>query len=214
MFIIAFQYMYIKNSAKIKNRTLCHNNLVNKDKNQYLCHVVLDYNNLKAMQGSNSKNKKVKVLFVCLGNICRSPAAEGIFKKMVTDANLNDDIYVDSAGTSGWHENELPDDRMRKHGALRGYDFSSRSRKFIHDDFKQFDYIIVMDDDNYANAIKLAKNEIEKSKVYKMSDFLTDFSHDLIPDPYFGGSSGFELVMDLLEDACSKLLEDIVAKIK
>ncbi len=164
------------------------------------------------MQVSNSINKRVKVLFVCLGNICRSPAAEGILKKMIEKANLQNDIFVDSAGTSGWHENELPDDRMRLHGNHRGYDFNSRSRKFTSDDFNKFDYIIVMDDSNYHNVGKLAKNEIEKSKIYRMADFFNNYSHDFIPDPYYGDSSGFELVIDLLEDSCEKLLNDIKEK--
>lgn len=165
------------------------------------------------MQVSNSNNKKIKVLFVCLGNICRSPAAEGIFKKMVIDEGLQDYIHIDSAGTSGWHINELPDERMRKHGALRGYDFSSLSRKFVSDDFGNFDYIIVMDEDNYRNTTKLAKSEVEKSKVYKMADFLVDYSHDHIPDPYYSDASGFELVMDLLEDSSRALLNDIKDKL-
>lgn len=161
------------------------------------------------MQFSNIKNQKVKVLFVCLGNICRSPAAEGIMKKRVADNNLENDIYVDSAGTSGWHEGELPDERMRMHGRRRGYDFCSHSRKFGYSDFETFDYIIVMDDDNYRNVNKLAKNGNDSAKIRRMTDFSDKFSHPHIPDPYYGGSSGFELVMDLLEDACENLLKKI-----
>ncbi len=164
------------------------------------------------MQVSNFSNKRVNVLFVCLGNICRSPAAEGIFKKMVKDADLQEEINVDSAGTSGWHEDELPDDRMRQHGSLRGYDFNSRSRKFVSEDFVKFDYIIVMDQNNHQNVSKLAESEIDKSKIYMMTDFSDKYSHDSIPDPYYGHSSGFELVMDLLEDSCQKLLSDIRIK--
>ena len=166
------------------------------------------------MQPANAKNKKVNVLFVCLGNICRSPAAEGIFKKMVADEGLENEILVDSAGTSGWHEGELPDDRMRMHGQRRGYDFSSRSRKFGEKDFGIFDYIIVMDDDNYRNVKKLAKSKEDVAKIHLMTDFSDKYSHSHVPDPYYGGSSGFELVMDLLEDACENLLNRIAKGIE
>ena len=166
------------------------------------------------MQPANAKNKKVNVLFVCLGNICRSPAAEGIFKKMVADEGLENEILVDSAGTSGWHEGELPDDRMRMHGQRRGYDFSSRSRKFVEKDFGIFDYIIVMDDDNYRNVKKLAKSKEDVAKIHLMTDFSDKYSHPHVPDPYYGGSSGFELVMDLLEDACENLLNRIAKGIE
>lgn len=155
------------------------------------------------------KNQKVSVLFVCLGNICRSPAAEGIMKKLVTDNHLEESVFVDSAGTSGWHEGELPDTRMRMHGQRRGYDFCSLSRKFRYDDFELFDYIIVMDDDNYRNVKKLAKTEDDVARIYRMTDFSDKFSHHQVPDPYYGGASGFELVMDLLEDACGNLLNKI-----
>lgn len=157
----------------------------------------------------HAKNQKVSVLFVCLGNICRSPAAEGIMKKLVTDNHLEESVFVDSAGTSGWHEGELPDNRMRMHGQRRGYDFCSLSRKFRYDDFELFDYIIVMDDDNYRNVKKLAKTEGDVAKIYRMTDFSDKFSHHQVPDPYYGGASGFELVMDLLEDACGNLLNKI-----
>lgn len=163
------------------------------------------------MQNPNSSSNPVKVLFVCLGNICRSPAAEGIFKKMVKDSSLQQDILVDSAGTSGWHIDNLPDERMRHHGQLRGYNFDSRARKFIAEDFKKFDYIIVMDDSNYKNASALAQSDQELKKLFKMTDFSTrsKFDYDHVPDPYYGDASGFELVMDLLEDACENLLVEI-----
>lgn len=162
------------------------------------------------MQIPPAKNQQVNVLFVCLGNICRSPAAEGILKKMVADNRLEERIFVDSAGTSCWHEGELPDDRMRMHGQRRNYDFCSRSRKFVSTDFERFDYIIVMDDDNYRNVKKLAKTEEDVAKIHRMIDFSSKFSHHhKVPDPYYGGASGFELVMDLLEDACGNLLDKI-----
>lgn len=162
------------------------------------------------MQNPASKLQQVNVLFVCLGNICRSPAAEGILKKMVADNHLEESIIVDSAGTSGWHEGELPDDRMRMHGQRRGYNFSSLARKFERSDFDRFDYIVVMDDDNYRNVRKLARTEEDVAKIHRMIDYSKKYSHhQKVPDPYYGGSSGFELVMDLLEDACENLLEEI-----
>ena len=153
------------------------------------------------------KMKKYKVLFVCLGNICRSPAAEGILKKMVKNKKLDDKIIVDSAGTSGYHIGELPDSRMRKHGKMRGYTFDSLSRKFVSGDFDNFDLIIVMDDNNYNNVIRLSNDLESDKKVVRMVDFSQKYAHDHIPDPYYSGADGFELVLNLLEDTCSGLLD-------
>ena len=153
--------------------------------------------------------KEYSVLFVCLGNICRSPAAEGIFKDMVKKRGLGDKIKVDSAGTAGYHQGELPDPRMRSHGARRGYKFDSLSRKFRNSDFDDFDVIITMDDSNYHNVLNISPNLDSDRKVYKMVDFLQRLDADHIPDPYYSGASGFELVLDLLEDACEGLLNKI-----
>jgi len=156
-----------------------------------------------------SKNK-TRILFVCLGNICRSPAAEGIMQKLVNERNLQDVIEIDSAGTSGWNDGDLPDPRTRAHGKKRGYDFCTISRKFIPADFDNFDYIVVMDSSNYANVKELATTQEEVDKIHLMTDFCVNItSHDHIPDPYYGGASGFELVMDLLEDACEGLLRSL-----
>lgn len=153
--------------------------------------------------------KDYKVLFVCLGNICRSPAAEGIFKAMVKSERLDDKIKVDSAGTSGYHDGELPDSRMRRHGAKRGYSFDSLSRRFRSSDFDNFDLIITMDDSNYHNVIRMAPDLDSEKKVYRMTDFSQKFGYDHIPDPYYSGADGFELVLDLLEDATEGLLDKI-----
>ncbi len=162
------------------------------------------------MRDSNVKNKKVRVLFVCLGNICRSPAAEGIMQKLVEKNGLGDFIEVDSAGTSGWHEGELPDERMREHGEKRDYSFDSRARKFRSSDFKEFDYIIVMDKNNYNNVKTMADGKEQIGKIRMMTDYSMQYSHhDYVPDPYYGGASGFELVLDLLEDGCEGLLQTI-----
>lgn len=153
--------------------------------------------------------KTYRVLFVCLGNICRSPAGEGIFKQLVKKEKLEDIISVDSAGTSGWHKGELPDSRMRQHGARRGYTFDSLSRKFVASDFDNFDIILAMDDSNYYNILKLAPDLESEKKVYRMVEFLQQLEHDHIPDPYYMGAEGFEQVLDLLEDSCKGLFEKI-----
>ena len=157
---------------------------------------------------------KNKVLFVCLGNICRSPAAEGIFLKIVQMNNQNDLFYVDSAGTSGHHDGELPDSRMRQAAKRRNIDLNSLSRKFITEDFNRFDYIIVMDESNYQDVTKLDKNNEFDHKIYQMSDFADGkFKHfKKVPDPYFGGEEGFELVLDLLENTCHNFFNDINEK--
>ena len=159
---------------------------------------------------SASKYKK-RVLFVCLGNICRSPAAEGIFKAIVAKNGLEKEFHIDSAGTSGYHDGDLPDKRMRHHGALRGYTFDSISRRFTPKDFELFDIILAMDDNNFEDIIQQASNLESRSKVYRMVDFLQQLEHDHIHDPYYGGASGFELVMDLLEDASEGLLKNLQA---
>lgn len=153
--------------------------------------------------------EKYKILFVCLGNICRSPAAEGIMKHLIEKNNLSEKIEVDSAGTSGYHDGDLPDSRMRKHAAKRGYDLSSRSRRFRDVDFDRFDIIVAMDDSNYNNILRLAPDLDSEEKVSRMVDFSIKYQYDNIPDPYYSGADGFELVLDLLEDACEGLLNDI-----
>lgn len=153
--------------------------------------------------------KNYRILFVCLGNICRSPAGEGIFKKMINDTGLSNRIEVDSAGTSGWHQGELPDSRMRQHGSRRGYKFDSLSRKFVSRDFDEFDIILAMDDSNYHNIMRMAPDLESEKKVHRMVEFSRKYNHDHIPDPYYSGADGFELVLDLLEDACEGLLEEI-----
>lgn len=162
------------------------------------------------MASTEGKRKKIRLLFVCLGNICRSPAAEGIMASIIKKNDLQDMIEVDSAGTSGWHEGELPDERMRLHGERRGYDFCSRARKFRRSDFDDFDYILVMDRQNFANVRAMATGQEQTDKIHMMTEFSRQYTHhDHIPDPYYGGTSGFELVLDLLEDACEGLLQTI-----
>ncbi len=148
-----------------------------------------------------------KVLFICLGNICRSPAAEGIMQQKLKVHSLDDRIQCDSAGTIGHHAGELPDARMRKAAKARGYTLDSHSRKFDPSiDFTKFDYLIVMDDSNLQD-IKILDKKLEfKSKLFKLTDFSSNKENTFVPDPYFGGESGFDLVLDLVEDCTENLL--------
>jgi len=154
---------------------------------------------------------KTKILFVCLGNICRSPSAEAVFKGLLKKRGLNHKFTVDSAGTSGWHVGEPADKRMQKHAAKRGYSLDSISRQFEPDeDFDRFDLIIGMDDENILALKRVARGQADLEKIYKMTDFSIDWSYSEVPDPYYGGEEGFELVLDLLEDASSGLLDSII----
>lgn len=156
------------------------------------------------------KKSKHKVLFICLGNICRSPAAEGIMKNLVEKEGLGDEFEIDSAGIGSWHVGQLPDSRMRKCGAEHGYRFDSHARQFQKSDFNQFDTIVVMDNENYRAITSLTSSKTDKDKVVRMADFLTSHrEHTTIPDPYYGDYSDFELVITLLEDACQGLLKEI-----
>lgn len=153
---------------------------------------------------------KTKILFVCLGNICRSPSAEAVFNGVIKKAGMQKQFEVDSAGTSGWHSGDPADRRMQSHAIKRGYNLTSLSRKFNpHTDFDYFDYIIGMDDENMRNLRNMASSKDDLQKLYKMTSFSKSYDYDEVPDPYYGGAAGFELVLDLLEDACEGLLEKI-----
>lgn len=149
-----------------------------------------------------------KVLFVCLGNICRSPAAEGVFRSLVEKEGLSEEIFIDSCGTAAHHEGEQADPRMREHAGQRGYDLTSIARGIQRGDLENFDYILTMDNSNYKNVVAMTADNL-KYKVKMMMDFASNHPHDQIPDPYYGGAQGFELVLDLLEDSCQGLLEQI-----
>ncbi len=151
----------------------------------------------------------ISVLFVCLGNICRSPSGEAVFRKMVEQAGLAGNFRIDSAGIIGWHAGQGADKRMKKHAARRGYDLTSISRAVTPDDLASFDYIIAMDDQNLADLHSLDGNGVFRSKIFKMTDFCRHCTHTVVPDPYYGGPRGFEEVLDILEDACAGLLEHI-----
>ncbi len=148
-----------------------------------------------------------KVLFVCLGNICRSPAAEEIMRKLVEDAGLEDSFVLDSAGLIDYHEGEPADGRMRAHAARRGYRLTHLSRPIKYDDFFDFDVIVGMDDRNISKLRAMAPGLEEEQKVVRMTDYCRLKVVDHVPDPYYGGASGFENVLDILEDACAGLLD-------
>ena len=153
--------------------------------------------------------KPVKVLFVCLGNICRSPTAHAIFQQLVDNAGLAGRIGVDSAGTGDWHVGNAPDARARKKALIREYDLSSlRARLVTAQDFEEFDYILGMDDSNMANMMPLKMADYDgEFKLFLNYGSNTDYRE--VPDPYYSGDDGFELVLDLVEDAAAGLLTDI-----
>jgi protein-tyrosine phosphatase len=151
-----------------------------------------------------------EVLFVCLGNICRSPAAGAIFGSMVKKEGLSNEISCSSAGVIAAHAGEPADARMQKHASVRGYKIDGISRKFDpRSDFDRFDYIIAMDEDNESDLQRMTRNASDSAKIFRMTDFASSEKYAGVPDPYYGGSSGFELVLDLLEDTCENLLEQI-----
>ena len=153
--------------------------------------------------------KKTAVLFVCLGNICRSPMAETVFNKILKDNNLTQDFEVDSAGLIDFHEGEKADTRMRNHAHLRGYNISHISRPVTDTDFEYFDYIVGMDDQNINGLKKRTITEQQKQKVFKISDFCRLHNVDSVPDPYYGNNLGFIRVIDLLEDACEEFFRQL-----
>lgn len=150
-----------------------------------------------------------KLLFVCLGNICRSPAAEGIMKKIVEEHGLSDKIHIDSAGTYGGHSGEKADARMRAAAAKRGYNLTSRSRRICDEDFDLFDMIIVMDDTNYERVHRIAPTREASQKIYRMVEFCSYTTFDHVPDPYYEGHEGFEIVLNILEDGCNGLMKKL-----
>jgi protein-tyrosine phosphatase len=155
-------------------------------------------------------NNKYKVLFVCLGNICRSPAAQGIFEHVVRENGMQEKIEADSAGTYSGHRGELPDRRMRTAALYRGFALTHKARPVSGLDFLDFDLIIAMDDQNYEDLMHLAPSVEATHKIRRMADFLIRRQMPYIPDPYYMGAEGFSLVLDLLEDGCQNLYEAII----
>ena len=153
----------------------------------------------------------MKILFVCLGNICRSAAAEAVMKRFVEERGVSSAFELDSAGLINYHEGEPADPRMRAHAARRGYVVDSISRPVRTCDFFDFDLIIGMDDRNIDELKQRAPDLTSEAKIHRMTDYSRNKLYDYVPDPYYSGADGFELVLDLLEDACAGLLESCLA---
>ncbi|MBN8421608.1 MAG: low molecular weight phosphotyrosine protein phosphatase [Verrucomicrobia bacterium] len=150
-----------------------------------------------------------RLLFVCLGNICRSPAAEGVMRSLIEAEELADRVVIRSAGTGGWHAGKLPDQRMRTAAQNRGYDLSSRARQVTENDLIDYDLVLVMDQQNLRDLRAFDRTSQFGSKIRLFCEFCTDHQESEVPDPYYGGEQGFELVLDLLEDGCRGVLAHI-----
>ena len=172
----------------------------------------LSLSHKKGMEHIDNTDCKYKVLFVCLGNICRSPAAEGIMQHLVHQRGLDKLFYIDSAGTYGGHAGDLPDRRMRAVASRRGYLLEHRAQKFCASFFDRYDYIVAMDDHNYYDLTAMAYTIEDEKKIVRMADYCRHYTATHIPDPYYEGVDGFEHVLNLLEDACEGLLNDILAQ--
>jgi len=154
----------------------------------------------------------VKILFVCMGNICRSPTAEGVFNKLLEDNGTAARFEVDSAGTIAYHIGEQPDSRAQKAARQRNIDLSTiRARKVLSEDFVEFDYLLAMDEENYANMLAICPQH-HQHKVKLFLDYAPHRSELEVPDPYYGGANGFENVLDLVEEASEGLYNSIMKK--
>ena len=152
---------------------------------------------------------KINVLFVCMGNICRSPTAQGVFEKLVQSYGLEAHFHIDSAGTHSYHINEPPDLRAQEAARKRGMDLSTQhSRQVVVDDLNHFDYVLVMDRTNWQDLQRIARPE-HQERIHLFMKFATRWHTDEVPDPYYGGSNGFERVLDMTEDAAAGLLAHI-----
>ena len=155
---------------------------------------------------NKEEKNPVKILFVCLGNICRSPAAEGVFLDLLREEGAESRYEVDSAGTGRYHIGQLPDNRMRVHARQRGLELTHHCRQVETEDFENFDLIIGMDASNLANLRRMAPSVEAARKIHGMAEYFSRGArYDHVPDPYYEGSEGFELVLDLLQDGCRNL---------
>jgi protein-tyrosine phosphatase len=153
----------------------------------------------------------IKVLFVCLGNICRSPSAENIMNHLIQQRQLADQVVCDSAGTSSYHIGSPPDRRMAAAALRHGITLRGQARQFVPEDFQRFDWILAMDRDNYRDILRLDSTGSYTHQVRLMCEFCRSHREDEVPDPYYGGAEGFNYVIELLTDACEGFLEHILA---
>lgn len=162
---------------------------------------------------NTEKPPAMKILFVCLGNICRSPAAEAILNQYLSEAKLSDQVTCDSAGTSAGHTGQPSDERMQAAAKSLGYTIQHKARQITDFDLVEFDLIIAMDKNNYFDIRQMAHDEAQQKKIHMMCSFCSHHSVTEVPDPYYRGNDGFTGVIALLEDGCKGLLEKIKQKL-
>jgi protein-tyrosine phosphatase len=156
-------------------------------------------------------SNQTSLLFVCLGNICRSPLAEGIFLQLVQEAGLADRFEIDSAGTGAWHVGERPDARAAMVASRHGVELDSRARQITNEDLARFDYVIAMDRENLLNIERLADSSDSEAEIHLLRDYDEGAEGDDVPDPYYGGASGFETVYEMVHRSCQNLLDRLKA---
>ena len=163
--------------------------------------------------GKQDGNERVAILFVCLGNICRSPLAEGVFRHLARERGLEDRFEVDSAGTSSYHEGEPPDLRSSEVARARGVELTGRSRRLVPRDLERFDYVITMDQEIQESVERAQSGRAKRATVQLLREHDPEAGADLdVPDPYYGGPRGFEQVQDMVERSCAQLLDTIVSE--
>ena len=164
-------------------------------------------------QSEQKATPTTRILFVCLGNICRSPAAQAVMEQMAERRGVAQRFEIDSAGIGAWHTGQLPDHRMREHGSRRGYALTHRARQVKRADFDRYDYIIGMDEENLHDLRRVAATQENARKIRSLADYLRHHpGQATVPDPYYGGPRDFELALDLIEDACEGLLDELLAR--
>jgi len=163
------------------------------------------------MDTDRTASNRTSVLFVCLGNICRSPLAEGVFRHLADEAGLSERFEIDSAGTGSWHVGERPDARATMVAQQHGVALDCRARQLTEDDLKRFDYVVAMDRDNLQSIRRMADAAGSEAEVVLLREFDPEGEGDEVPDPYYGGASGFETVYEMVHRSCAHLLERLRA---